>query len=227
MSRVTRDDKYYMTLVTLQVEDCLFRVPRHTLVSQSKFFREMFLVPPPKGSEPEGTSDEHPICVQGIKKGDFKRLMKVLFASPLSWGNMQPPPVFEEWFPVIQLSKLWEFDDVHKFAIHEVPYASVQKEPAEKVALAFQYDIEPWLLPALNELAQRPEPINKDDVELLGLEVALKVAAVRESLTVAQNSDRYNPLRIVAGSRDAGRVDFSSRIKEIFKMSGLSGPMFF
>ncbi|KAF9228486.1 hypothetical protein BS17DRAFT_805937, partial [Gyrodon lividus] len=53
-------------------------------------------------------------------------------------------------------------------------YTSVNKSPVEKVVLAFQHDIKPWLLPGLNELAQRRDPITINGVELLCLHVALK-----------------------------------------------------
>ena len=77
---------------------------------------------------------------------------------------------------------MWQFQQICTIALENLPYRSVEKSPTEKVALAFQYDIKHWLLPGLNQLAQRSEPINVADVQLLGLEVALKIAAVRESL---------------------------------------------
>src|SRR5438309_2034676 len=80
---------------------------------------------------------------------------------------------------------MWEMWGVCKKAIKMMPYSSVDKDPVEKVGLAFQYDIHEWLLPGLNELAKRPEPISIKDVELLGWEVALKVAEVRESLAIS------------------------------------------
>ncbi|KAF8836862.1 hypothetical protein BDN67DRAFT_1014319 [Paxillus ammoniavirescens] len=52
--------------------------------------------------------------------------------------------------------------------------------PVDKVALAMQYNIKDWLLPALNAIAQWPKPIGAGDVDRLGLDVALKIASVRE-----------------------------------------------
>lgn len=55
----------------LQVEDCLFRVPNHTLTKQSKFFEEMLQYV---------TSDNnHPIPLDGVTADEFRRLLRVLY----------------------------------------------------------------------------------------------------------------------------------------------------
>jgi len=118
---------------------------------------------------------------------------------------------------------MWEFDDVHKNSVKKVPYHLVKKSPVEKVALAFQHDIKGWLVPGLDELAKRPEPIGIKDVDLLGLDVALKVAAVRESLTLGTRPSALKYGRgepaiqyLLSGPRDVGTVDFTHTIKRIF-----------
>jgi len=63
----------------LQVEDCLFRVPRHTLEAQSTVFLDMFSFPPPPDTEVEGSSDEHPIRLDGVMADEFRQLLKVLY----------------------------------------------------------------------------------------------------------------------------------------------------
>ena len=63
--------------VTMQVENRLFRVPRQSLESQSKIFRDMFSLP--VAEDTEGSSDNNPIRLDGIKKEEFKRFLEVLF----------------------------------------------------------------------------------------------------------------------------------------------------
>ena len=128
-----------------------------------------------------------------------------------------PCPIFEAWFPVMKLARMWEIDRIREFAIQNMPYEQVCKTSAEKVALAVQYDIQPWLLPGLNELAKRNEPLGNRDLELLGSEMVLKVAAVRESLIV-KNASPYS--RLASGPRDASKVDFTYVIKRVFQMKG-------
>jgi len=121
---------------------------------------------------------------------------------------------------------MWEFDDVHKSSVKMVAYHSVKKSPVEKVALAFQHDIKGWLVPGLDELAKRPEPIGIKDVDLLGLDVAMKVAAVRESLTLgtkppsALKQRRGEPASacLLSGPRDVSTVDFTHTVKRIFQL---------
>ncbi|KAF8549181.1 hypothetical protein OG21DRAFT_1515491 [Imleria badia] len=97
-------------------------------------------------------------------------------------------PNFEMWFPVVKLAHMWQFDAIHKYAIKIMPYDQVSKTSSEKVGLAVHYDIQPWLLAGLNELAKRKEPLGNDDLEFLGAELALKVAAVRESWTLVHGT---------------------------------------
>ena len=131
---------------------------------------------------------------------------------------------------------MWHFQQIRTIALENLPYSSVKKSPVEKVALAFQYDIKRWLLPGLNQLAQRPEPINVEDVQLLGLEVALKIAEVRESFTFGSSIPEDPPNKSEAprapprpGSvghiaprkaRNASKVDFTPIIQEIFELYG-------
>ena len=129
----------------------------------------------------------------------------------------------------MKLSQKWQLHQIHTIALEQLPYSSIKKSLTEKVALAFQYDIKQWLLPGLNELAQRPEPIGVEDVQLLGLEVALKIAAIRESLVFDPPSKQavrsgwgYSPSAYVtSGTRNASGVDFTPTINKVFNWSAL------
>ena len=115
---------------------------------------------------------------------------------------------FTDWTSVLKLSTMWSFDLLRDLAIRnmaELPGAS----PVEKAALANEYQIDQWLLPALNELAQREEPISINEAHRLGWEMALQMAAVRESF-VAWNAKK------AIGPRGARtRIDFTDRIQDI------------
>ena len=108
---------------------------------------------------------------------------------------------------------------MHKDAIKNMPYEQIDKTSGEKVKLAIQYDIQPWLLPGVNELAQRKQPLGQDDLALLGPELALKVAAIRESLRVVYRNGLPS---LTSGSRDASNVDFTPVIKRAFELQGKS-----
>ena len=136
--------------------------------------------------------------------------------------NQTSESVFERWFPVVKLARMWECDAIHKYAIRNMPYERVGKTLVEKVGLAVRYDIQPWLLPGVNELAQRKEPLGNDDLVHLGPELVLKVAAVRESLSISHGNDGHqNQATLVSGSRDAGKVDFTPVIERVFQLSAI------
>lgn len=78
------------------------------------------------------------------------------------------------------MAKQWEFRKIRTIAVEKLR-ANLGGDPARRVALAIQFDLEEWLIPALSELAQRDEPMNMADVNVMGVEVVLKIARVRES----------------------------------------------
>lgn len=208
----SKDDEFYMTFVTLQVEDTLFKVPRQTLEAQSPVFRDMFSLPPPPDVEVDGSSDEHPIVLpEPVKAIDFKRLLKVLLLPTSFVGPRLPKGDHDAWISVLKLSRMWEMEELRVLALRHLKYPTGWKSAAEKLALALKHEIRDWIVPGVNELAKRPEPISVEDAQILGLETALKVAAVRESLVT-------DGLRLTAGCRIATNVDFTQIIKEIFSL---------
>ena len=135
------------------------------------------------------------------------------------------PPGVDEWISVLKLANMWQLEHIRTRALQNLEYKRVRKSAVEKVVLAFQYDVKQWITPGLNELARRQEPISMEDVELLGLDVALKVAAVRESLVFEpEQRSPYSSSgptnRVTTGTRKAQNVDFTPTIKRIFKLSG-------
>jgi hypothetical protein len=73
---------------------------------------------------------------------------------------------------------MWNFARAQQDAVealHRMVHA-----PEERIRLARDFDIPGWLAPALKELIIRPEPMGPSDVNLLGVDWVLKVAALRE-----------------------------------------------
>ncbi|KAI6015577.1 hypothetical protein EDC04DRAFT_643623 [Pisolithus marmoratus] len=190
-----------------QVEDRLFRLPRQSLEAQSPVFKDMFAFPPPPGVDIEGSSDEHPIVLPDVVTvEDFKRLIKVLLPTSY-YGTRLPKGDHDGWISVLKLSRMWQMEELHRAALNHLKYSAVRKGAVEKLALALELEIEHWIMPGVNELARRSQPISIEDAQILGLETALKVAAVRESLI-------SESLRLRAGSKDA----FTPFITKIFNL---------
>jgi hypothetical protein len=64
----------------MQVENTLFRVPRHHFEQESEVFRDMFQLPIAEDATPDGCSDEQPLRLDGILKQDFRQLLRVMFS---------------------------------------------------------------------------------------------------------------------------------------------------
>lgn len=85
---------------------------------------------------------------------------------------------------------MWGFSAVRAAAIAKL--SEMTLDPIDKVILAKKHNVDRWLIPALNELAQREAPLDiKDALRLepvVGLEFILKLAQVRESSVTVQSS---------------------------------------
>ena len=54
--------------------------------------------------------------------------------------------------------------------------------PHQRLILGRKYDIDQWILPALQELCERPNPPTPDEARLMGLEDVILVGSVREKV---------------------------------------------
>ncbi|KAF9239116.1 hypothetical protein BU15DRAFT_47003, partial [Melanogaster broomeanus] len=197
-----------------QVEGCLFHVPRGPFETESTVFRDMFLLPVPDIHEVEGLNDARPIHLEGTRRYDFEQLMKVLFHRTHGQSQELPGDI-EQWTSVLKLSTLWDFTSPRQTAIDNLSKLPVP--PVDKFVLTKVYDVGSWLLPAMNELVRRPEPINMEEADRLGFETALKLASVREQLSFRTCSelrckcrDLYATHGVIAGPRVVPEaVDFT------------------
>lgn len=87
----------------------------------------------------------------------------------------------------------------------------LEKLPARQVKLSLEHGVEEWLVPGLNQLMRREEPLNKDDVDLVGLDYALKIMTLREDC-------RHNAGSWKIERRGEVPLDFSHEIKNRFSI---------
>lgn len=69
-------------------------------------------------------------------------------------------------------------EDIRTDAIRNIP--ALVADPAQWLGLAIDFDVEVWFVPAINKLVQRSEPVSMADLSHIGIECALKIAAIRE-----------------------------------------------
>ena len=66
-------------IIRVQVEDTLFRLPRDPFVRESAVFRDMFTLPVPEDTTPDGVNDDQPLRLDGVAKKDFEHLLRFMF----------------------------------------------------------------------------------------------------------------------------------------------------
>jgi len=210
---VFEDESYYFADVVFLVEDRLFKVPRRYFEEDSEIFRDMFRLPVPKNVVPEGRSKEKPLHLVGIGKNDFKQLLKVMY--PRNFGQEESLTV-PEWTSVLKLATMWEFGEIRKLAIRKMSQLTI--DTVEKIVMARDYHVVEWLVPAINSIARRDEPMTLQDVNRLGWDYVLKIAQVRESFTMGKNvgycryCDNY-----IHGGGPRGEHDFAAIIQRVFE----------
>ncbi|KAI6143894.1 hypothetical protein BKA82DRAFT_948055 [Pisolithus tinctorius] len=183
-NEASRHSDFYILTVIFLVEDSLFRIPREPFQQESDVFCDMFSLPQGDGIVMEGSSDEIPIQLHGTSKDDFEQLLKALLHRKYS-SQPNLPQNIEQWTSVLKLSTAWSFEKLRQASIDALIESGIGA--VDRVVLSQQYDIKSWLLPALNELAKRPEPITLEEANQMGIDIALKLASVRERVTVETN----------------------------------------
>ncbi|OCB88008.1 hypothetical protein A7U60_g4793 [Sanghuangporus baumii] len=91
-----RDEQFYYTLITFEVENILFRVPRRPFEIESSVFKEMFELPSDGSSD--GNTDEKPLALSGITVESFRAFLRVLFDSVPRRPFEIESSVFKEMF---------------------------------------------------------------------------------------------------------------------------------
>jgi hypothetical protein len=87
----------------------------------------------------------------------------------------------EEWHSVLKLASLYEMTEVTTFAIKKME-PLLTTHPSLQIQLANTYNIRQWLALGFFRLAQRPRPLDEEDVIFVGLQDSLKICALREKI---------------------------------------------
>ena len=124
-------------------------------------------------------------------------------------------PVFqkpEEWEAVLDLACRFEMTNVKQMAAENMAL-SLENKPALQVHLGRKNHVKEWVVSGLNKLIQRAEPLNKEEAELVGVDDALKVMALRETCM-------YDPHNCRWTRRDRGHapIDFAATIRRGFNI---------
>ncbi|EAU91905.2 hypothetical protein CC1G_04672 [Coprinopsis cinerea okayama7 len=158
------------------IENELFQVPDLYFVKGSQFFRDMFELPTPSGQPADGSSEDRPLVLEGIRAAEFLSLLKVMY--PQNFGEQERISE-SEWTSILKLPDMWQMSAFKKFAVESLALL-LSEDPITRMALARRYGVEEWLYPSYAELVRRAQPICREDVDAIGIETALKICSLRE-----------------------------------------------
>jgi len=178
-----RHSEYYLEggNLVIQVNNTLFRVWSTTFRKHSKCFDELLRPSTVLGlrSIPDGTDDEHPLYLQGLRPFEFVYFLWVLY--PPVFGKYRADTA-AQWITILELSNRWDFLDVHQLAIKQL--AEYKTEAVKKIVLQQKHHIEKqWAYESYIELCSRQSPLTRSEADELGIQTATLVNQVREKLT--------------------------------------------
>jgi hypothetical protein len=83
---------------------------------------------------------------------------------------------FKEWSSILDLSSRWGFTSIRDLAIRCLEPPSAY----HLLLLARKYGVDQWVLLALSELCERPQPLSVDEARLMDFEDIVLIGSVRE-----------------------------------------------
>ena len=85
---------------------------------------------------------------------------------------------YEELSSILDLSTRWGFTTIRDMAIRCLKPPT----PHQRLILGRKYGIDQWILPALQELCERPRPLTRDEARLMDLDDIVLVGSVWEKV---------------------------------------------
>ncbi|TCD60244.1 hypothetical protein EIP91_010508 [Steccherinum ochraceum] len=197
------------------IEETLFKVSKRDFENNSEVFKTMYSIPVPEGSNADGSCRQNPLKLSGATADEFTQLLKVMYPSHHGKASVLSAP---QWQSVLKLANLWDFQVTRRTAITHLQPVVAEMTPQEALVMARRHDVDKWLVDAVEVMAKRAEPMGMDDVNVIGVEDALRVANVREqAMNILKSSS------IVSGWvdwKERSALKFRPTIKAVFGIGG-------
>ncbi|KAG6920042.1 hypothetical protein DXG01_010110 [Tephrocybe rancida] len=190
--QVQRHPQFYLLGgdVHFLVDNQLFRVHRYFFERESRVFREKIHVPPASGGPRDGDDESVAILLEDVSAFAFERLLGVFYNPRYSLFDW----AIEDWTSVLELTQKWEFKEVHNLAIRELE-KQTQLPLIERIVLYQRFDVDRDLLvPLYGKLCSRPEALDDDESEAIGIKATVLVFRARETLRARPSDGGLSPL---------------------------------
>jgi len=137
----------------------------------------MFSLPQTTAGDPEGSTENAPLKLDGVDKGDFEKLLEVMYPLEITdtpWLTMTK----EGWVSVLRLATMWIFKEIRALAIDKL--SKLTMDPIEQILLAKEYNVPQWLRSGYDTVARRSDILSLVEAEKLGYLTTIRLFQLRE-----------------------------------------------
>ncbi|KAG8739491.1 hypothetical protein FRC10_005587 [Ceratobasidium sp. 414] len=160
--------------VTVQVEQCLFRVHEYKL-KEFQYLRPLLA---DAQKDANGRKTIHVFATSD----DFRRMLAVLYSSAYEPSTFTSGTLKS----TLRLATTHKHRALREYAIQNLEKRTLQ--PIERFALSRDCGVTSWMATALDDLVWREEPISVDEAQVLGFEKFTEVASRREAVKFERGS---------------------------------------
>ncbi|KAF9047703.1 hypothetical protein BJ165DRAFT_1526974 [Panaeolus papilionaceus] len=195
-----------------KVEDTIFRAFKKAFLYPGCFFITLFALPQPSNDSvdsqlAEGSSEAHPITLEGISKREFLSFLKVL--TPIE--GVPRCSTYNEWMGVLNLATMWDFPTAsqanirHKAISALTPHIKMHSAP-DRILISWKYEVKAWLIDAFVQAAC--EPISRKKLRHAGIDpdTISGLYAVRDTAFVKSPDDDVHKILVNRGQCRAAHV---------------------
>jgi hypothetical protein len=183
--------KFYMDydMVTILVDDCLFRVPKRYLQLHSNVFASMFALPQTT-PQAEGQSDEIPIRFDDTPLEEFEAFLDMIYPHELGLPNSSNYSALTR----LASATRWDSPIFRDQALKELAQSN---DPVAQMLASRRFDVPEWRWPALFALCMRENHLSRESVLKLASDDLFILMAVRETLCKESITDIFKKERRV------------------------------
>lgn len=178
-----------------------FRVHKYFFERESRFFREKLEVSNPPGKPRKGDDETTAIVLDDASPADFEKLLWVFYNPRYTLYDWDT----EDWTTLLALAVKWEFSEVKDLAIRELDHKDLPLLP--RIVLYQRFSVNSArLIPLYAELCSRPDALNEQDAEALGLKTTVLIFRARERLRALPSNEGKSPLPAGLEEHDVHRT---------------------
>lgn len=126
-----------------------------------------------------GSRPNNPIILREVDTADFNEFLSVLYSSDY---ETTPSRTVEQWTSILSLSTRWYFESIRQLAIENL---SRLVTTVDKIVLAREFDVEPWLVEGYTALCCRDLPPNVEEGRILGVDDIIKIVHIRHRIAAS------------------------------------------